>query len=292
MAAAPAAGRRSRRRTADIIGRAKSGAANIRTDLTGARANIVEAARLAFVDAGQDPATDRRRRRPCSGSPAAMSAPTGSSSRRSCRSSADVGRERRADRAGRRASATGDGAIAMLGTGTVYMARRDGAVRADRRLGLPGRRPGQRRAHRPRPAGGDAARAMTASAEASPLTRAVLAVFRNEPRDVVEFTTTAKPGDFGGFAPMVFEHAAKGDAVAETILAARGRGRSRRRSACSTSGPAIRSACSAGLAPLYAPRLVRRATGRCCGRRCRTRWAARCRWRCGCSHPTEAAGNG
>ena len=41
--------------TADgrVIGRAKSGAANIRTDLTGARQNIVEAARLAFVDAGR-----------------------------------------------------------------------------------------------------------------------------------------------------------------------------------------------------------------------------------------------
>ncbi|TIM62324.1 MAG: N-acetylglucosamine kinase, partial [Mesorhizobium sp.] len=43
--------------TADgtVVGRAKSGAANIRTDLTGARANIVEAARQAFVAAGQDP---------------------------------------------------------------------------------------------------------------------------------------------------------------------------------------------------------------------------------------------
>ena len=55
MAAAPVAGRRWRRRTASIIGRGKSGAANIRTDLTGARASIVEAARLAFLDAGRDP---------------------------------------------------------------------------------------------------------------------------------------------------------------------------------------------------------------------------------------------
>ena len=53
---------------------------------------------------------------------------------------------------------------------------------------------------------------------ASPLTRAVLAVFRDNPRDVVEFTTSAKPGDFGGFAPMVFEYAAKGDEVAEFIV--------------------------------------------------------------------------
>ena len=43
--------------TADgvVLGRAKSGAANIRTDLTGARANIVDAARQAFLAAGRDP---------------------------------------------------------------------------------------------------------------------------------------------------------------------------------------------------------------------------------------------
>ncbi len=35
---------------------------------------------------------------------------------------------------------------------------------------------------------------------------------------MVEFTTNAKPGDFGGFAPKVFEHAEKGDAVANWIL--------------------------------------------------------------------------
>ncbi|RWF97602.1 MAG: N-acetylglucosamine kinase, partial [Mesorhizobium sp.] len=52
----------------------------------------------------------------------------------------------------------------------------------------------------------------------SPLTDAMLAVFRNNPEDVVEFTTNAKPGDFGGFAPKVFEHAEKGDLVANWIL--------------------------------------------------------------------------
>jgi glucosamine kinase len=34
----------------------------------------------------------------------------------------------------------------------------------------------------------------------------------------VEFTTNAKPGDFGGFAPKVFEHAARGDIVASWII--------------------------------------------------------------------------
>ena len=39
----------------EILGRAKSGAANIRSDLTGARTNIVDAARQAFLAAGEDP---------------------------------------------------------------------------------------------------------------------------------------------------------------------------------------------------------------------------------------------
>ena len=43
--------------TADgtVLTRAKSGAANIRTDLTGARTHIVEAARQALLAAGEDP---------------------------------------------------------------------------------------------------------------------------------------------------------------------------------------------------------------------------------------------
>ena len=35
----------------------------------------------------------------------------------------------------------------------------------------------------------------------------------------VAFAATAKPGDFAGFAPKVFDHAAQGDIVAEAILA-------------------------------------------------------------------------
>ena len=54
---------------------------------------------------------------------------------------------------------------------------------------------------------------------ASPLTESILAVFRNNPSDVVEFTTSAKPGDFGGFAQKVFEHAEKGDPAAVRIIA-------------------------------------------------------------------------
>ena len=199
--------------TADgrIIGRGKSGAANIRTDLTGARASIVEAARLAFLDAGEDPGLMTE-------TPALLGL-AGSNvgtyrqqleailpfRRNVVKSDALIALEG--------AVGDGDGAIAVLGTGSAYMARTDGELRS---IGGWGFMVGDQ---------GSGARigrdlleetllAYDGIAEASDLTRAMLAVFRNEPRDVVEFTTTAKPGDFGGFAPMVFDHAAKGDAVA------------------------------------------------------------------------------
>ena len=199
-----------------IIGRARSGAANIRTDLSGARANIVEAARLAFVDAGRDPALIPE-------TPALLGL-----------AGSNVGTYRQqlqailpfrqsvvesdAVIALEGALGEADGAIAVLGTGTAFMVRRDGLVRT---VGGWGFLIGDQGS------GGRIGRDLLEETmlaydhirEASPLTEALLAVFRGNPRDVVEFTTTAKPGDFGGFAPMVFEHAAKGDAVAGRILA-------------------------------------------------------------------------
>ncbi|KQZ82941.1 N-acetylglucosamine kinase [Mesorhizobium sp. Root157] len=203
--------------TADgvIVGRAKSGAANIRTDLTGARAHIVEAARLAFLDAGKDPNL-------IPDTPAVLGL-----------AGANVGTYRQqlqailpfsqsrvetdAEIALEGAIGDGDGAIAVLGTGTAYMARKGGVSRA---IGGWGFQVGDQ---------GSGARigrdlleqtllAHDGIRKASPLTHEMLAVFRGDPQDVVEFTTNAKPGDFGGFAPKVFEHAAKGDAVASWII--------------------------------------------------------------------------
>ncbi|RUZ93989.1 N-acetylglucosamine kinase, partial [Mesorhizobium sp. M7A.F.Ca.US.006.01.2.1] len=87
--------------------------------------------------------------------------------------------------------------------------------------------------------------------------QSMLAVFRNNPEDVVEFTSNAKPGDFGGFAPKVFEHAEKGDSVANWIL-------DRVVADVEASLGALDLADDAplcllgGLAPLYAPRLSAR----------------------------------
>lgn len=242
--------------TADgiVVGRAKSGAANIRTDLTGARANIVDAARQAFVAAGQDPELIPQ-------TPAILGL-----------AGANVGTYRQqleailpfsqsrvetdAEIALEGAVGSGDGAMAILGTGTAYMARKNGKSRA---IGGWGFQVGDQ---------GSGARigrdlleqtllAHDGIREGSPLTQAMLAIFRNNPEDVVEFTTNAKPGDFGGFAPKVFDHAEKGDAVANWILDKAVADVAAALGALDLSGEAPLCLLG-GLAPLYAPRLSTR----------------------------------
>lgn len=198
-----------------VIGRAKAGAANIRTDLTGARSSIVEAAQRAFADAGVDAGLIAQ-------TPAVLGL-----------AGANVGTYRQqlaailpfstsrvetdAEIALEGAVGAGDGAMAILGTGSAYMVRRNGKSRA---IGGWGFQVGDQ---------GSGARigrdlleqtllAHDGIRSGSPLTAEMLAVFRDNPEDVVEFTTSARPGDFGGFAPKVFDHAEKGDAVAVWIV--------------------------------------------------------------------------
>lgn len=234
-----------------VLGRGKSGAANIRTDLTGARSSIAEAARLAITDANEDPALMAR-------IPAVLGL-AGSNvgtyrqqleailpfSRNLVVSDALIALEG--------AVGASDGAIAILGTGTAFMVRKDGVARTVGGWGFlvgdqgSGARIGRDLLE-------ETLLAYDRIADASELTRALLAIFRNEPRDVVEFTTTAKPGDFGGFAPMVFEHAAKGDPVAQKII-----GRAVRHIEASLDVLELRTGdplcLLGGLAQLYAPLL-------------------------------------
>ncbi|UVK55804.1 N-acetylglucosamine kinase [Mesorhizobium sp. AR02] len=237
-----------------VVGRAKSGAANIRTDLTGARSNIVDAARQAFIAAGQDPELIPQ-------TPAILGL-----------AGANVGTYRQqleailpfsisrvetdAEIALEGAVGSGDGAMAILGTGTAYMARRNGTSRAIGGWGFQvgdqgsGARIGRDLLEQTLLAH-DGVRAR------SPLTDAMMATFRNNPEDVVEFTTNAKPGDFGGFAPKVFEHAEKGDAVANWIV---DKAVSDVEASLGALGlPDDAPLCLlGGLAPLYAPRLSAR----------------------------------
>ncbi|TPM10444.1 N-acetylglucosamine kinase [Mesorhizobium sp. B1-1-4] len=237
-----------------VLGRAKSGAANIRTDLTGARSNIVEAARQAFVAAGQDP--DLIPQTPAILGLAGANVGTYRQQLEAILPFSTSRVETDAEIALEGAVGSGDGAMAILGTGTAYMARKNGKSRAIGGWGFQvgdqgsGARIGRDLLEQTLLAH-DGVRART------PLTDSMMAVFRDNPEDVVEFTTNAKPGDFGGFAPKVFEHAEKGDAVANWIL-------DKAVADVEASLGALDLAADAplcllgGLAPLYAPRLSAR----------------------------------
>lgn len=238
--------------TADgrILGRSKSGAANIRTDLSGARASIVEAASRAAAEAQVD--IDLSTVDVVLGLAGANVGTYAKQleailpfRRSEVVSDAVIALEG--------AIGAGDGAIAILGTGSAYLVRRDGVERPIGGWGFligdqgSGARIGRDLLE-------EALLAHDGVRERSPLTDAVLAIYRNDPRDVVEFTTHAKPGDFGGFAPMVFEHAAAGDIVALAIIG-------RASAAIEASLDALGLQASdplcllGGLAPLFAERL-------------------------------------
>lgn len=197
-----------------ILGKSKSGAANIRSDLSGARSNIVDATRLALTDAGIDPPLEQI------GAVlglAGANVGTYAAQLQAILPFAQTLVVSDAMIALEGAVGPGDGAIAILGTGTAYMARHGDAVRSIGGWGFQvgdqgsGARIGRDLLEETLLAH-DGVRQRTA------LSDAVLAVYRNDPRDVVEFTTNAKPGDFGGYAPMVFDYAAKGDEIALSIL--------------------------------------------------------------------------
>lgn len=198
-----------------VLARAKSGSANIHTNLAGARENIVEAARMVFADAGLDAAE-------LGDTPAVLGlagANVGTNARqleailpfKRCLVETDT------MIALEGAVGGGDGAIAILGTGTAYLGRRDGEARPIGGWGFlvgdqgSGAQIGRELLER-------TLLAYDGVGPASSLTDEILSVFDRDPSNIVGFTTTAKPGDFGGFAPKVFDFAARGDVVARAIL--------------------------------------------------------------------------
>ncbi len=241
-----------------ILGRARAGAANIRTDLTGARSSIVEAAERAFAEAGLDAAA-------IAGTPAVLGlagANVGTYSQQLAAILPFSHSRVESDALIALEGALGarDGAIAILGTGTAYMLRRGEEARTVGGWGFlvgdqgSGARIGRDLLE-------ETLLAHDGIRPASPLTAEILAVFRNDPRDVVEWTTNAKPGDFGGFAPKVFEHAQRGDKVA-TFIVERATAEIERSIGVLGLAGEEPLALLGGLAPLFAPRLSPALRGR------------------------------
>ena len=91
----------------------------------------------------------------------------------------------------------------------------------------------------------------------SALTEAVMAEFNNDPREVVEFARAARPGEFGRFAPKVFDHASRQDAVAIALLRSNAQTIDEALDAVVAQG-SRRLCLLGGLAPIYRPWLAER----------------------------------
>ncbi|MFC5585137.1 BadF/BadG/BcrA/BcrD ATPase family protein [Nitratireductor kimnyeongensis] len=111
-----------------------------------------------------------------------------------------------------------DGVIAILGTGSVYLSRAGGVSRSIGGWGF---------AIGDQASGAVIGRALLQQAllahdgvrEHTPLSRAVMKRFEGNPEAMVEFAQqTARPADYGAFAPLMFEHDEKGDVLARDIL--------------------------------------------------------------------------
>ena len=237
-----------------LLGRAKAGAANITTDLAGARESIVEAARLAFLDAGRDPALIAR-------TPALLGLAGTNVGHASDRLQAILPFRQsivESDAAIALEGALGDhdGAIAIIGTGSIFVSRKAGRLHSVGGWGFViGDLGGGARLGR------DLLEATLLAHDgirpATPLTEAVLARFGGAPGSAVDYAVTAKPRDFGTFAPLVFEHLDKGDPLAGELVG-RAIGHIEQALDALALGERDRLCALGGLAELYAPLLSSR----------------------------------
>ncbi|OAP41452.1 N-acetylglucosamine kinase [Sinorhizobium glycinis] len=237
-----------------ILGRGKSGAANILTDPETALQNIADAARAAFEDAGLDPQGITSARAVVGVAGHNVGDAVHYVKRRLPFAAADIESDGLIALQG--ALGDRDGAVAILGTGTIYIARQGESVSYIGGWGftIGDHGSGARIGHALLQ---ESLLAHDGIHEGSPVTQSVLAEFNNDPRDVVDFARLAKPGEFGRYAPRVFDHAGRGDPVAARLLKA----------AATTVDEALdvvvsrgsRTICLlGGLAPLYRPWLAER----------------------------------
>ncbi|MCR6499913.1 N-acetylglucosamine kinase [Shinella sp. CPCC 101442] len=231
-----------------IMGRGKSGAANILTDPNNAIISITEAAKAAYRDAGLDEAGVNNA--------SAFLGLAGTNVGDLTRYVHDrlPFRHTAIDSDGlialQGAIGDEDGAVAILGTGSIYMGRKDGTVRY---IGGWGFTVGD--------LGGGARLGHALLQEAllahdgvhprSPVTDAIIEEFKHDPRGIVEFARLSKPGDFGRFAPLLFDHARQGDAQAIAIVKAGAATVNESLDAIMMLAGAPRLCLLGGLAPLY-----------------------------------------
>lgn len=205
--------------TADgtVLGIAKAGPANILTDLDSALANIVAASKAAFANAGLDPDGYA--------SACTLLGLAGSNV-------GDVTERLMARLPFKRSEVVSDGlialqgafgnddgAIAIIGTGTAYLCRRAGKLRAFGGWGFvvadqgSGARLGQALLQ-------ECLLVSDGVRPGSELTADVLKEFGNEASRIVAFARYAAPSDFGRYSPRIFAAANSNDPIGVRILQA------------------------------------------------------------------------
>ena len=149
-----------------------------------------------------------------------------------------------------------DGVVAILGTGSVFAARRGSYVRMIGGWGFilgdhgSGARLGRSLLQY-------ALLVFDGIKDGSELTSKAMSMFDNDPRAIVEYAKTARPADFAALAPLVFEQARQGDQVGQTLVAHAVKHVEEALAAILPEGGA-RLCLLGGLAPFYAPLLAER----------------------------------
>lgn len=198
-----------------ILGRGKSGASNIMTAPDIAIQNITVAAQAAFIDAGLGPelVKDACAYLGLAGNnvenTVAYVLPRLPFQHAIIESDGLIALQG--------ALGDGDGAVAILGTGTIYITRIGTEVRYVGGWGYylgdlgSGGRLGQMALQ-------EALLAYDGISAETAMTQALMDEFANDPRKMIAFSQSAIPGDFGQYAPKVFQFAAQGDRAASSIL--------------------------------------------------------------------------
>jgi glucosamine kinase len=239
--------------TADgaVLGKAIAGAANIATDPLDSAANIVEAAKLALKQAGLENV-------PLDTIPAYLglagfNVGTDTSAVAARLPFEQVHFEDDAVIALQGALGDADGVIAILGTGSVYYGRQGTTIRRAGGWGFTvgdlggGARLGQALLQ-------ETLLAHDNVRPSTRLTQQVMTEFGGDAVRLYSYAQKSKPSDFARFAPLVFEHAERGDAVGTALV--RDAVTHVNAALAAVTWPECEALCLlGGLAPFYAPRI-------------------------------------
>lgn len=198
-----------------VLGLGRSGSANIMTDLEGARSHIMAAVHAACDEAGLARGT-------VEDAVAVLGLAGANIGEHGARIRALLPfRESLVETdaliALHGALGEHDGAVAVIGTGSVFVARRGDTVRMVGGWGFmlgdlgSGARVGRALLQ-------EVLLAHDGVHAGSALTALVLKRFEDAPQGLVEYAHAAPPGEFGSFAPLVFDHATRGDPVARALV--------------------------------------------------------------------------